>query len=78
MKINRTFSLEYDLAQKLKRKPNQSRIVCKAVRRFLANEDQFQLEDLPSRRLLAILHARDDLPRPLMLLIEEELLHPSK
>ncbi len=39
MKVARTFTIDYDLAQKLKKKPNQSRIVTKAVRRYLAKDD---------------------------------------
>ena len=39
MKINRTFSIDYDLAVELRRKVNQSDIVCRAVRKYLSNSD---------------------------------------
>jgi hypothetical protein len=78
MKINRTFSIDYDLAQKLKRKPNQSRIVVKAVRRFLANESQYSILDIPTRNLMAAITAREDCPRHIKVMLLEELTHLSK
>jgi len=62
MKINRTFSIDYDLAQKLRNKPNQSRIVCKAVRRFLANKEQYTYSDIHSHRIMMELRMRSDVP----------------
>ncbi len=73
MKINRTFSIDYDLAQKLRNKPNQSRIVCKAVRRFLANQDQYTYSDLPTTRLLSELRMRADCPNSIKVLIQDYL-----
>jgi len=73
MKINRTFSIDYDLAQKLRNKPNQSRIVCKAVRRFLANQDQYTYSDIRSERLMMELKMRDDVPNHIKVLITEYL-----
>lgn len=73
MKINRTFSIDYDLAQKLRNKPNQSRIVCKAVRRFLANQDQYTYSDIKSERLMMELKMRDDVPNHIKVLITEYL-----
>ena len=73
MKINRTFSIDYDLAQKLRNKPNQSRIVCKAVRRFLANQEQYTYSDLPTTRLLSEIRMRDDCPNHIKVLIDDYL-----
>ena len=73
MKINRTFSLDYDLAKKLRNKPNQSRIVCKAVRRFLANQEQYTYSDLPTNRLLSEIRMRDDCPQAIRILIVDYL-----
>jgi hypothetical protein len=73
MKINRTFSLDYDLAKKLRNKPNQSRIVCKAVRRFLANQDQYTYADIPSQRLMMELRMRDDVPNYIKVILAEYL-----
>jgi len=73
MKINRTFSLDYDLAKKLRNKPNQSRIVCKAVRRFLANQEQYTYTDIPSPRLMMELRMRDDVPNHIKVILAEYL-----
>lgn len=73
MKINRTFSIDYDLAKKLRNKPNQSRIVCKAVRRFLANQEQYTYTDIPSNRLMMELRMRDDVPNHIKVVLEEYL-----
>ncbi len=73
MKINRTFSIDIDLAQKLRNKPNQSRIVCKAVRRYLANQEQFTILDFKTLRLLSELRIRDDCPESIKILIQAHL-----
>ena len=39
MKINRTFSIDYDLVVDLRKKHNQSDIVCRAVRKYLSKGD---------------------------------------
>ena len=75
MKINRTFSIDYDLAQKLRNKPNQSRIVCKAVRRFLANSEQYTYSDIPSVRLIFDLTMRDDVPDYIKAMLKQYLSH---
>ena len=73
MKINRTFSIDYDLAKKLRNKPNQSSLVCKAVRRFLANQEQYTYTDVPSNRLMMELRMRDDVPNHIKVVLEEYL-----
>lgn len=39
MRINRTFSIEYELVLELKKKHNQSEIVNRAVRKYLDDSD---------------------------------------
>jgi len=73
MKINRTFSIDYDLAQKLRNKPNQSKIVCKSVRRFLANISECDERDISSLRLMLELKQRADVPDAVKLLIQHHL-----
>ena len=73
MKINRTFSIDYDLAQKLRNKPNQSKLVCKAVRRFLNNVNQLDERDLSTMRLLLELSQRADIPKSIKLLVKDYL-----
>ena len=73
MKINRTFSIDYDLAQKLRNKPNQSETVCKSVRRYLNNVKQLDERDLSTMRLLLELSQRDDVPNSIKLLVKDYL-----
>ena len=73
MKINRTFSIDYDLAKKLRNKPNQSKLVCKAVRRFLNNVNQLDERDLSTMRLLLELSQRADIPNSIKLLVKDYL-----
>ena len=60
MKVNRTYSMDYDLVIKLAKKNNQSREVCKAVRKHLNSSDEFSLADIPTMQLLASLQSRYD------------------
>ena len=61
MRINRTFSLPIPLVIKLKSSKNQSRIVEKAVRKYLDEKDEFSVSDLPTRQLLSALSNRKDI-----------------
>lgn len=58
MKVNRTYSMDYDLVIQLARKVNQSREVCVAVRKHLNGQEDFSLADVPTMQLLASLQAR--------------------
>ena len=60
MKVNRTYSMDYDLVIALARKSNQSLEVCKALRKHLNGQDEFSLADIPIKQLLASLQARFD------------------
>ena len=60
MKINRTFTMDLSTIEMLKGKSNKSKIVNLAVRRYMNHEDEFLPADIPTRQLMAILHARDD------------------
>jgi len=73
MKINRTFSIDYDLAQKLRNKPNQSEIVCKSVRRYLTNLKELDEREISTKRLLLELSQRDNLPNSIKLLVKDYL-----
>ena len=73
MKINRTFSIDYDLAQRLRNKPNQSEIVCKSVRRYLNNLRQLDERDIATKRLLLEISQRDNVPNSIKLLVKDYL-----
>ena len=58
MKVNRTYSMDYDLVIQLAKKQNQSREVCRAVRKHLNNDDEITPADFSETRLLASLQSR--------------------
>ena len=60
MKVNRTYSMDYDLVIQLAKKSNQSQEVCRAVRKHLNGADEFSLGDIPTMQLLASLQSRYD------------------
>ena len=60
MKVNRTYSMDYDLVIQLAKKQNQSREVCRAVRKHLNGQDDFSLADVPILQLLGALQSRFD------------------
>ena len=60
MKIARTFTIDYHLYQELRKKPNQSRIVESSIRRYLNASEDFDLEAISTRQLMACLQQRDD------------------
>jgi hypothetical protein len=71
MKINRTFSIDIDLAQKLKRKANQSETICRALRKYLSEEGEFDLTSVPTLVLLTVLSTREISPQALALVQAE-------
>lgn len=58
MKVNRTYSMDYDLVIQLAKKQNQSQEVCRAVRKHLNGAQDFSLADVPIMQLLGALQAR--------------------
>ena len=59
MRINRTYSLPVQLVTRLSRERNQSRTVEKAVYKYLSEKEDYTLADIPTRQLMAALHARN-------------------
>ena len=60
MKVNRTYSIDASLVQALRSKRNQSDTVCRALRLYLAGEDEFSIADVPLFQLMAAVAARTD------------------
>lgn len=73
MKIARTFTIDYHLYQELRKKPNQSRIVESSIRRYLNGDNDFDIKDVSTMRLLAVLLQRDDCPYHIKVLIQDHL-----
>jgi hypothetical protein len=78
MKVNRTYSIDVSLVQALRSKRNQSDTVCRALRLYLAGEDEFSVSQVPSRNLLAALSARNDISEQLKAVIIAELTNGSE
>ena len=60
MRVARTFTIDIDVVQELRRKQNQSETVNRALRKYLSSDEDFQLKDVPIARLLASLQGRFD------------------
>ena len=73
MKVNRTYSIDASLVQALRSKRNQSDTVCRALRLYLAGEDEYSVAQVPTRNLLAALHGRQDISEQLKAVILAEL-----
>ena len=69
MRINRTFSIPYDLAMDLKKKHNQSDTVTRALRKHLDNQGESSVEDASTRQLMAALFARNDIDETMKALL---------
>ena len=72
MKVNRTYTMDYDLVVKLAKKLNQSREVCRAVRKHLENEPS-SITDFDTNIILNALLSRKDISPQLRAVIEAEL-----
>jgi len=69
MKIARTFTIDYHLYQELRKKPNQSRIVERSIRRYLSESQAFTTTDIPTEALLELVQGRKDCPPAIAALI---------
>jgi hypothetical protein len=58
MRVNRTFSIPIDLVHELKKKPNQSETVTKALRKHLNNEDVVTIVEASDVELINELRLR--------------------
>ena len=77
MKIARTFTIDYHLYQELRKKPNQSRIVEQSIKNYLHAEEDFNIHDIETLRLMHILLNRDDCPKEIKAIIRL-FTHPSE
>ncbi len=73
MKINRTFSIPVKLALRLKAVSNQSALVSRAIDKYLCDQEDFSIADIPLRQAMAALSARKDCPDGIKALISLEL-----
>ena len=64
MKIARTFTIDYNLAVELQRKPNQSETVSRALRKYLSEDDEYDLSDASIWELIGTLQSRFERDTP--------------
>jgi hypothetical protein len=65
--------MDYDVIQMLRSKTNKSQYVCRAVRAYTIKEEEFDISDVPTRQILAALHARNEISAQLAGCILAEL-----
>jgi len=70
MRINRTFSIPIGLVQELKKKPNQSETVTRALRKYLDSNESESLSDATIRTILFELRLRFEPMSPEMELLK--------
>ena len=58
MRVNRTFSIPIDLVHDLKKKPNQSETVTRALRKYLDKNDGIDITDATDDELIQELRLR--------------------
>tara|TARA_R100000231_G_scaffold80583_1_gene61940 strand:- start:223 stop:465 length:243 start_codon:yes stop_codon:yes gene_type:complete len=68
-------NIPVSLAEMLKDKTKgtRSRVVTRALKAYLNDRDAFDITDIPTRQLLAVLHSRDDVSEQTKLMILAEL-----
>ena len=69
VKIARTFTIDYHVYQELRKKPNQSRIVERSIRKYLNSSEEFDTSDLSAKDLMRLLLNRQDCPQEIALLL---------
>ena len=69
MRVNRTFSIPIDLVHDLKKKPNQSETVTKALRKYLDKDKEIYAYDFDTRTLCIALRAKEDIDDTLKALL---------
>ena len=61
MKINRTFSIDYEVAKELQKKSNQSYVVNKLLKKHLFDDfEELDIRTMKASQVAAILHNKID------------------
>lgn len=58
---------------KTKTKGTRSRVITRALKAYLADQEAFNISDIETRTLLAVLHAREDVSKELKAILLVEL-----
>jgi len=77
MKMNKTFSLDVDLIHQLRKRRNQSKTICQALRIYLADDQwdrqKAMIEDLPLRTMLRAVMRHPNASKTLKAVIDAEM-----
>ena len=73
MKRTRSYTLSDDVITILKYKPNKTEFVERAVRKLHKQEEDFDISDVPTRQLMAVLHEREDCVRHIKIILWDQL-----
>lgn len=65
--------MDYDVIQMLRPKTNKSQYVCRSVRAYTIAEEEFDVSDVSTRQLMAVLYAREDIPRHIKIILYDQL-----
>jgi len=68
-------NIDIDVVKQLKHKTKgtRSRVIERALKAYLEEKDAFDITDVPSRQMMAVLSQRDDIPDHLKVLLMQEL-----
>ena len=72
MKRTRSYTLSDDVII-LKYKPNKTEFVERAVRKLHKQEEDFDISDVPTRQLMAVLQQREDCARHVKIILWDQL-----
>jgi len=73
MKVARTFTIDYDLVEQLKKCGNQSKIICIALRNHFDNDHHVGVREASTLRLISELSQRNDIDNTFRVLCEQLL-----
>ena len=73
MKRTRSYTLNDDVITILKYKPNKTEFVERAVRKLHKQEEEFDISDVPTRQLMAVLQQREDCARHIKIILWDQL-----
>ena len=73
MKRTRSYTLSDDVITILKYKPNKTEFVERALRRLHKQEEDFDISDVPTRQLMAVLQQREDCVRHIKIILWDQV-----
>jgi len=73
MRITRAYTITREVKRILDTKSNKSDYVCRAVSKMHAQENQFDVRDLPTTQLLAVIVGRMSMNDPLRPLLVQRI-----